>query len=303
MSRIERVYIATHRGDLRLTRICVTSVRRWYPEMPIFLLKDHEHGDFSTRELEETWNVKVWPTKERSFGWGFIKLEPLFASGRTRYLVLDSDIVFVGRVIDELERFDEDFVVQRELQPPSDVPALYFDAEAIRRSFAPGFSGPAFTFNTGQYVATSGVLSRGDFDDLVQWSEPRRVKHPELFNPSDQGVLNYVILAKLEAHELTVARTPFMKWGEAEMSEFELARLNDASPYPNLIHWAGLKKRRHGQMLRADILRHFERAYYAQIAVGRAKLLARHLHAEAEYWLRRALRVTSKVRLALGGLR
>lgn len=303
MSRIERVYIATHRGDLRLTRICVASIRRWYPEIPIFLLKDYVHGAFSTRELEDSWNVKVWPTKERSFGWGFIKLEPLFAIERTRYLVLDSDIVFVGRVIDELERFDEDFVVQKELQRASEVPALYFDAEAIRRSFAPGFSGPDFTFNTGQYVATAGMLSRSDFDDLVQWSEPRRVKYPELFNPSDQGVLNYVMLGKLAAHELTVARTPFMKWGEAEMRDFELDRLHDASPYPFLIHWAGLKKRRHGQMLRADILRHFERAYYAQISLGSARLLARHVHAEGEFWLRRALRATSKVRLAVGASR
>ena len=149
MSKIDRVYIATHRSDLRLTRICVASVRRWYPDIPILLLKDEANGGFRTREIETAWNVQLWPTGSRSFGWGFIKLEPLFDSERIRYLVLDSDVVFVGRVIDALERFDEDFVVQEEQQPPHDVPNLYFDADKIRAALDPQFAGPAFTFNTG----------------------------------------------------------------------------------------------------------------------------------------------------------
>jgi hypothetical protein len=301
MTKIERVYIATHRGDLRLTRICVASVRRWYPSIPIFLLKDLANGDFSTAEIEERWNVKVWPTKERSFGWGFIKLEPLFAPGHTRYLVLDSDIVFLGRVIDALEEFDEDFVVHEEEQEPSAIPSLYFDTKRLRESFAPNFSGAEFTFNTGQYVATSGTLTRADFDGLVRWSEPRRVLHPELFNPSDQGVLNYVVLEKVDARQLTVARTPFMKWGAEEMSDFEVASLTEASPYPYLIHWAGLKKRWHREMLRADILDHFERSYYARTPLGAARMAARNVGAEVEYWMRRALRLVHKTSAKRGG--
>jgi hypothetical protein len=300
VSRIERVYIATHRGDLRLTRICVASVRRWYPDIPIFLLKDFANGNFSTTEIEDRWNVQVWPTKELSFGWGFIKLEPLFAAGRTRYLVLDSDIVFVGRVIDALEQFDEDFVVQQEVQAPGDIPSLYFDADAIRRSFDPAFHGPAFTFNTGQYVATSGVLQRSDFDRLIRWSEPRRVLEADVFNPSDQGVLNYVLLEKAAAGAISVARTPFMKWGAAEMSEFQLPALDGNSPYPYLIHWAGLKKRRLGQMLRADILREFERAYYARVPIGSLTQLARTVQTEWEFWYRRAMRFAKRAPSAPG---
>ena len=300
MSRIERVYIATHRGDLRLTRICVASVRRWYPDIPIFLLKDFAQGDFSTREIEDRWNVDLWPTKERSFGWGFIKLEPLFAPERTRYLVLDSDIVFVGRVIDALEKFDQDFVVQQEVQEPDAIPLLYFDASGIRKSFNASFEGPAFTFNTGQYVATSGVLQRADFDRLVRWSEPRRVLKPEFFNPSDQGVLNYVVLEKASAGAISVARTPFMKWGATEMSEFEVRSLSEDSPYPYLIHWAGLKKRRIGRMLRSDILREFERAYYARIPNGAVTKVVRTALAEWEFWYRRAMRLVKRAPSAPG---
>jgi len=294
MSRIHRVYIAANRTDLRLTRICVASVRRWYPDIPIFLLKDETTGRFSSREMEAMWNVQLWPTRERSFGWGFIKLEPLFDTERYRYLMLDSDIVFLGRVIDALERFDTDFVVQEETQLPSRVPELYFDAEKIRASFNPALGDAAFTFNTGQYVGTSGVIAREDFSDLVDWSQPRRVRRPEMFNPSDQGVLNYVVLEKLMAGSISVARTPFMKWGEEEMSPFEVASLDGNSPYPYVIHWAGLKKLRLRRMLRADILHHFETAYYSRLAFGRLRHWTRLAQDEIERWYRRAGRLIAR---------
>ncbi|MDB4911623.1 MAG: hypothetical protein JWO39_2446 [Gemmatimonadetes bacterium] len=298
MSRIDRVYIAAHRKDLRLTRICVASVRRWYPDIPVFLLKDETNGTFSTREIEATWNVRVWPTKERSFGWGFIKLEPLFDTERHRFLMLDSDIVFLGKVIDALERFDADFVVQEETQPPSDVPDLYFDAAKIRASFNPGLRDPEFTFNTGQYVGTSGLVAREDFSNLVEWSQPRRVRYGDMFNPGDQGVLNYDVLEKLADLSISVARTPFMKWGKVEMSPFEVASLDGYSPYPFVIHWAGLKHLRLRRMLRADILSHFEAAYYRRLAFGHARRWARLVGDETERWYRRAGRLIARARLS-----
>jgi hypothetical protein len=296
MSRIDRVYIATHRRDLRLTRICIASVRRWYPQIPIFLLKDETNGSFSTREIEATWNVALWPTQIRSFGWGFIKLEPLFDRERHRFLILDSDIVFLGKVIDALEKFDADFVVQEEVQPPTQIPDLYFDPARIRRSLNPALPDPAFTFNTGQYVGTSGLLSRDDFEELVVWKEPRRVKYPEMFNPSEQGVLNYVVLGKHAAGSISVARTPFMKWGEEEMSPFDVRSLDGDSPYPYLIHWAGLKKLRLRAMLRADILRHFESAYYQRLSFGPARKWSRLVSEEVERWYRRVGRLIARAR-------
>jgi hypothetical protein len=296
MSRIDRVYIAAHRRDLRLTRICVASVRRWYPDVPLFLLKDQTNGAFNSQEIEETWNVQVWPTKDQTFGWGFIKLEPLFDTERHRFLMLDSDIVFLGRVIDSLEKFDADFVVQEEQQPLRDIPDLYFDAARIRASFNPALNDPAFTFNTGQYVGTSGLIARDDFSELVQWSQPRRVRHPEMFNLGEQGVLNYVVLEKLADGSISVARTPFMKWGKEEMSPFDIASLDGDSPYPYLIHWAGLKKLRLRRMLRADILSHFETAYYRRLAFGRARQWSRLAQDEIERWYRRAGRLLARAR-------
>jgi hypothetical protein len=295
LSRIERVYVAAHRRDLRLTRICVASIRRWYPDIPIFLLKDLVNGDFPTSELEETWGVECWPTSESKYGWGFIKLEPLFATEPCRYLVLDSDIVLLGRVIEELEQSNADFVVQREVQTPERVPALYFDESKLRQNLDPAFPGIAFTFNSGQYVATSGKLRREDFTPVLEWTSPRRVRHPDVFNPSDQGVLNYVILSKAAAGEVTVDRVPFMCWGEQETRGFEVHALDAQSPYPRLIHWAGLKKLRLRHMMRSDILIHFESAYYARIRYGGLVRWLRIAGAEIERWGGRLFRKWKKL--------
>ncbi len=101
--KIEHVYIAGNRHDLRFTQCCVASIRRWYPEMPISLVKDEANGAYSTRELEEAWDVSIFQATIRCTDKGWTKLDPLFQESRKRCLVLDSDIVFLGRVIETLE--------------------------------------------------------------------------------------------------------------------------------------------------------------------------------------------------------
>ena len=142
---------------MRFTRICVASIRHWYPEIPIYLIKDHLNGDFSTDELEDVLDVRIFETERKTFGWGFSKLEPLFMQASERFLILDSDIVFVGNVLDYLNEFDGDFVVQFENQPEPEIKRLYFSLEAMRQ-WDPAFVFPNYTFNSGQIVATGGLI-------------------------------------------------------------------------------------------------------------------------------------------------
>jgi len=265
--KIECIYLLAHKYYMRLACICVASIRYWYPDIPIYLIKDEGGGPFSTAELERTWNVAVMDTSERVFGWGFAHLEPLLLARKQRFMVMDVDIAFVGRVLDDLERYDEDFIVDHEDhpdQPDAKFEGLYFRLAALKR-WDPDFSFPNFAFNAGQFVGTSGLLGKEDFDGLIQWSAPRKVLQPEIFNYGDQGVLNYVLMKKLAARDVTVARIPFMKWGEEEMNELDLARLDAQSPYPYLVHWAGLRKPRMRDMPRSDILFKFEDYYYSKL--------------------------------------
>jgi hypothetical protein len=154
---IAKIYIATHKHDLRFARICVASIRYWYPEIPIALIKDEFCGEFSTEELERVCDVSVYQTKQRDFGWGMSTLEPVFAEPGGRFLILDADTVFTGRVLDRLETFTEDFVVSLETQPPQRLREIYFDLEKLRE-VDPHSVFKGQTFNTGQYVATGGRL-------------------------------------------------------------------------------------------------------------------------------------------------
>ena len=66
--KIDCIYLLTHKYYLRLTSICVASIRYWYPDIPIYLIKDEVDGSFSTREIERIWNVGVMETHDHAEG-------------------------------------------------------------------------------------------------------------------------------------------------------------------------------------------------------------------------------------------
>jgi hypothetical protein len=244
----------------------VASIRFWYPHLAIWLLKDRQYGDFSTREIEKYWDARVYPGREKNLGWGFGKLEVMTELPARRLLFLDSDIVIAGRVIERLESFDEDLVVSKD----------DFDAAGVERQFFrldrldPEFQFPGYGFNSGQIVATTGCITKRDFDRLVDW-QARAVTHPEIFTIGEQGSLNYVALRKVQQGKLTIRREPFMVWPGAAVPA-EHIQVKDFTPEggrQQLIHWAGLRwGKTLEEMPRPDILLHFEKIYYSRVPLG-----------------------------------
>src|SRR5262249_45470530 len=68
----------------------------------------------------------------------------------------------------------------------------YYWFDAVRELDAE-FARPRSLFNSGHFVATSGVLRRDDFDRWLRWSSPVALRYPDRFHPGEQGVLNYVL--------------------------------------------------------------------------------------------------------------
>lgn len=267
--KIEGVVISCYRLDFALTRLCVSSIRFWYPDIPIWLLKDRQSGDFNTQEMERYWNVQIYPTQQRNQGWGFGKLEVMTALPARRLLFLDSDITFVGPVIDRLEQFDHDFIVDREDFTAPEIEVQFFSPDKLK-AIDPGFNFPGYGFNGGQIVATTGRITKADFDGLLDWST-RRVVHAEIFRKGDQGLTNYVVLRKAQAAGLSIHREPFMIWpARTESSKhIQVQQLTAQSPHQQLIHWAGLGWGNSlDGMPRHDILLHFENLYYSRIPRG-----------------------------------
>lgn len=271
--KIDRVYIAGYKNDLRWTQCCVASIRCWYPELPITLIKDESHGAYDTSEMETCWQVELFQGEGRVFGPGLAKLEPFFLPAGQRCLVLDSDIVFVGPVLGRLESCDEDVVVETYGVALHDLANLVYDLEKLQE-LDPAFSYPGFNFNSGQFVVATGLLKREDLMPLVSASEPPQLLYPDIFKWADQGLLNY-LLPKLAAEgRFTLGRAPFMHWaGTLPSNQIRLWHLNQHSPHRAVVHFAGPKHVLFSANRNGHLLRHFEAAYYARLPHGRQRLI------------------------------
>jgi len=280
--KIEGIVISCYTLDVQLTRLCVASIRFWYPQIPIWLLKDRRYGDFNTHEIERKWNVQVYPGRQKNLGWGFGKLEVMTELPARRLLLLDSDIVFTGRLIERLENFDEDWIVENfdedsivenfdedSIVDKAGVEKHYFSLDGLRQ-LDPKFKFPRYGFNTGQIVVTTAQITKQDFDGLVDW-QTATITHPEVFKMGEQGLVNYMVLRKAQQGKLTVRREPFMVWpGVPALAEhIQLKDLNPEGRHQQLIHWAGLRwGKTVEEMPRSEILLHFEEIYYQRVPLG-----------------------------------
>ena len=265
--KIDKIFISCSKKDFYFARICIASVRYWYPEIPIHLLIDQAWGKVNTSYLEENWNVKIHSTEISVFKESYIKLEPLFAEKKTRILNIDGDLVFVGKLLDELEKYDEDFIVETVPMDTLDAPLKnwWFDYTKLKK-FDPDYIYPGYVFYAGQYVINTSALSRSDFEPLITFTEPPKMKYPEIFQQGyDQGILNYVVSKKKQNGELSFRHYPFMIT-QFEQEKIKAIRLNDIinkKGIPQLIHWNGPKLGITSFIPASGILHFYEKYYFS----------------------------------------
>jgi hypothetical protein len=193
------------------------------------------------------------------------KLEPLFLPTRERCLILDSDVLFMGRVLDKLQRHEEDFVVVNETHPIEEIRRHYFNEEVVRRLY-PSFHFPGYVFNTGQIVTTTGIFRRDKFAPFVSFDEPRQPLQPEVFLCGEQGFLNSVVLSALQEGSINVKRDDFIHCpGGLQHEEIDITNLRARSPYDLIVHWAGAKAENLSAAPMSHLLEFFEAEYHRGI--------------------------------------
>lgn len=294
-SSVDCVYIAASAADARYTRICVASIRYFYPEIPIRLLVGGALQRGLAAELQRYWNVGIADLQTYGdYGWGFVKLETLFGPSGEKFLVLDSDTVLAGPV---LSLWDEDgalFLIDDEQQSDEDKKRLYYDWEKvlpIDRRARP----PEFVFNSGQWFGTADVLTRDDFETWLEWAMPRKLRHPELFMPGEQGVLNYVLNRKAAVEGLEIRRRQIMRWPGHSMEGLNAESIAKQTAPPLVIHWAGMKKTALRHMAGSDILLFFEKLYYTRLPAGRLRRwwgVGRHFLIHWIHWVTVRVKLT-----------
>jgi len=279
---IESVVICCFKRDVHLLRICIASVRYWHPTIPVYLLKDEGHGKFSTEEIEKHWNAKVLETEFKKGGWGLTKLMALFAEENSRILLLDSDTVFLGPVLDYLGQFEEDFVVTGvKSDDPSHylIPRDYIAVDKVKEIFDKEYVYPGYGFNSGHIVMTRGLINKGDFHKLVDFTDSgfKAIAPVGLFPHADQGIFNYIFAKKKQEGLCSVRYDDFWLWsGLEELSEISLERLQQKKGYNKIIHWAGTKSHFISKMDRSDILFFYEDIYYQKLPFGSLRKKIHH---------------------------
>ena len=263
--KVERVFISTYRYDFHFAKICIASIRYWYPDILIYLIKDENSGTFDTSHAEKLWNVQVLRSERKKFGWGYGKLEPLFLGDHKTFFVIDADAVITGPVFDLVKDVEADFVVDDEVQPQKRFNEIYYRLDRIHELDSE-FHYPGYSFNTGQWFGTSSVLKRSDFDKTLNWSEPPSTKNNSIIFNNDQSHLNYVLHKREQLGTVKVAKKKMMIWpveGNADFIKLERLKNRDAA-FPFVIHWAGMSGVKFSLLPRQDILKFYRDYYYSK---------------------------------------
>lgn len=263
--KVDKVFINTYKYDFHLARICIASIRYWYPEIAIFLIKDEKEGSFDTSFTEKTWNVNVLDVPRKKFGWGYGKLEVLFSNKKETFFVIDADAVITGPVIDKVRKIDADFIVDKEVQPTQRFNEIYYNLDRISE-LDNDFVYPGYSFNSGQWFGTSSIIKREDFNKTLDWSEPPASRDKHIVVNNDQGHLNYIVHSFENKRLISVARMELMIWPvEGKDNFIQLNKIKSKSvEYPYVIHWAGMSNLKFSTLPRQDILRFYQRYYYSR---------------------------------------
>lgn len=252
------IVVFGNRKDFFLTKLCIASIRFYYPEVPVFLVKDKLNGDFNTRRLRKVFKVELLDLGKKYYGWGAAKIHFILKEGlpKKRYLCLDSDTIFVGKVLEKLNATSGDFVFNPHyLTPPftKDAIDIYFDPETIRENY-PTYEYPGYFFNSGQMVVTPGLLKESLLSKTFQTK--RYPYYLKKFRCADQPILNMVmpVLKKeqnIEIEDMTFMRLSPQFFLDATNNDFEKFRDGKTKI---LVHYAGDRREYNLDKMRGNIL-------------------------------------------------
>jgi hypothetical protein len=267
---VDCIYLAACARDARLTRICIASIRYFYPEVSLKFLAGDIIQSGLAEEVKRYWDVDLVDLPVGDYGWGLVKLEPLFGPTGQSFMVVDVDTAFTGKVLDLRARSDAPFFVDDEQLSDAKFKGLYYDWDKLR-DIDPNVQPATKAFNVGQWFGTAGIIQREEFDQWVEWTLPRTLRYPDMFMGGDQGVCNYVVLQKEAFAGLRIERGTFMRWPGHGMADLSVDRIAGRTAPPLVIHWAGMKAIFLRNMVGGDILQFFERFYYTRLPAGRLR--------------------------------
>jgi len=271
-----KIVVAVNKKDYWFCKICIASIRHFYPDHEIYLLKDESNGVFSTKEIEFYWDVKTIDFSVKKFGWSGSKMH-FYTDKRFKddvFFVIDCDIVFIGKILDNpfVLNFDTDIIISKEIvaDPLSTwFTKTYFDYKKVL-TFDKAFVFPGYTFNCGQLFCKGSFLDRGLLEPYFDFNQFPSWKRLDIFPMVDQSVFNYLLPTLENKNQLKIGKEDYMIWSEStETQSLDLTDIIKGEQYLKIIHWAGALRIPYiNKMTRPDILNFFEINYYKIIPFG-----------------------------------
>lgn len=293
-----KIVIFCNKKDFFLTKILIASIRYYYPEIEIYILKDYLNGFFNTSEVERFFSIKIMDLGIKKYGWAAAKVHFLISKKFEfgKFLLLDSDIVFIGKFLEELyeKSIASDVAVSTHASddPYSDfVKETYYSYDFLKK-YDPFFKFPGYFFNTGQMIVKSNIIKPNEIIDFFDLSHFPYWKSLDVLPLVDQSLLNFILPLKEQKGELKIYKGNFMIWSESqEAQKFELDKIKKGIGYPFLIHWAGaVRVPMLNKMTRFDILNFFEEFYYEHIPYGNIKSRLTKILPSINYTIRKMYR-------------
>ena len=247
---------ACYSGDKFMVGATLASMRHYCPDVPICLIAD---GDVDVSDLEQEYDLIVLridelPSKEMSqriTGSYLAKLAAMWEGPFEFYVWMDSDAILWGDITKRIQA-DIDFqIFWPEISIPADadevpqwLPHFYFNLDGVRK-FDPDFEWRGHPyFSAGVYACRRNVISYEEWVETLAWNEK---VSGGVFRFGDQGLLNYLILAKSQRGEIKSGRTDLQwtrSWGHVELDK-DCAQCGWKFPEgiknPRILHFCGRK--------------------------------------------------------------
>ena len=247
------IITACHKGDYFMVKATCASIRHFLPSIPICVIID---GDFTVPELEKLYHVQTLHTSEfqnpvlRKIcpGSPRAKLAAIWESPFEEFLCIDSDIIFWGDVLSQIDLNNYDFISltnwKSSLQDKNNVKYFFFDPDRIREvdSNFNWLDQPLFC--AGAFACRKNCLDVDEYIALEEFAN----KNPGVFNFAEQGIFNYMVM-KAANHggiKLTSANLQYIVVDHPR----EITKKNFITPFfapptkvanPTLVHFCGRK--------------------------------------------------------------
>jgi lipopolysaccharide biosynthesis glycosyltransferase len=167
------------------------------------------------------------------------------------YVWMDSDAILWGDITERIQT-DLDFQIfwpETSISADADevpewLPHFYFKLEGVHK-FDPDFEWRGHPyFSAGVYASRRNVISYEEWVDTSAWNDQ---VPGGIFQFGDQGLLNYLVLAKSQRGEIKTERTNLQwtrSWGHAELDN-DCSKAGWALPNepakPMILHFCGRK--------------------------------------------------------------